>query len=89
MIIISTNKIVAYLCREIEDLENEIIEYKSKMDGCICFSKEYWQYHDKYQVAFIKKSCLADLLSIIEREWIKWKDLENDGGPGYMFAGML
>lgn len=68
MIIISTNQIVAYLYREIEDLENEIIEYKSKMDNCICFSKEYWKYHDKYQVSFIKKSCLADLLYIIESE---------------------
>lgn len=66
MIIISTNKIVAYLYREIEDLENEIIENKSEMDKSICFSKDYWRYHDKYQTAFIKKSCLADLLNFIK-----------------------
>ena len=48
--------------------ECEMDKYRTKMDDCECFSSEYWQHHDKYQTALVKKSCLADLLLLIEKE---------------------
>lgn len=61
-----TRDIKAYLSREIHELENEIIEYKSKMDQCLEFGQQYWRYRDKYQSSLIRKSCFADLLFVIE-----------------------
>ena len=63
MIIINVKELIN---REIGFLENEISENKSEMDNCLPFGREYWKYHDKYQVAYIKKTCLTDLLCLIE-----------------------
>lgn len=65
MIIININQVINYISRKIDELDNEITEYKEKMDQCVCFTKKYWLYHDKYEVAFIEKTCLADLLEHI------------------------
>ncbi len=65
MIIININQVIDYASRKIDELDNEITEYKEKMDNCECFSKKYWLCHDKYEVAFIKRTCLVDLLEHI------------------------
>ena len=48
-----------------DQLDNEVSEYRSEMDECEIYSKKYWLSHDKYQAAFIKKHYLAKVLKHI------------------------
>ena len=58
--------LLEYLHRKIKELENEVLEYKNEMNVCEPFGRKYWQLHDKYQAAFIKKTCLADVIKYIK-----------------------
>ena len=59
------NKILVLISREIQRFENDINEYRKKMDECEEFSKHYWLCHDKYQSSFIIKTYLVGLLEKI------------------------
>ncbi len=61
----SVEEILTYLHCEMDQLDNEVSEYRSEMDECEIYSKKYWLSHDKYQAAFIKKHYLAKVLKHI------------------------
>ena len=68
VIIISKNEIILLIRRKMKEYNDATIEYRLAMDNEISFSKEYWLQHDKYQAAFIKRSCLAELLDLIKEQ---------------------